>query len=372
MTQSTARNPQAVLSMRSGGYYSERTKGARDVINNALSLVLNAISTVPKGTGALNLADYGCADGGTSREMWFNVIKNLRSEGDDREIVMTYTDLPSNDFSTLFRTMQGLQGDPEHAFQAQDDNVFVHGCGTGFHRQLLPSGTLDFGFSATAMHYVSETPCEITTHVHATGAIGTEHAAFAKQAAEDWERILLARAQELRPGGRFICVNFGIDEQGRYLGNTGGNHMFDTFDRLWAEMRDEGQITASEYARATFAQYYRTQAEFTAPLDDAASAVSKVGLRLISAESRYTRCPYEQAYTDSNGTMSPRDFAQSLIPTMRSWSETVFKTALDNRDTEDAQALVDQFYQRYEDLVAEDPTGHAMDYIHILLEIEKT
>ena len=26
----------------------------------------------------------------------------------------------------------------------------------------------------------------------------------------------------LEPGGRFICINFGIDENGRYLGNTGG------------------------------------------------------------------------------------------------------------------------------------------------------
>ena len=29
------------------------------------------------------------------------------------------------------------------------------------------------------------------------------------------------------------------------------------------------------------------------------------------------------------------------------------------------------FYQRYEDMVAQDPTGHAMDYIHCYLAIEK-
>ena len=39
---------------------------------------------------------------------------------------------------------------------------------------------------------------------------------------------------------------------------------------------------------------------------------------------------------------------------------------------EDARAaLVDQFYQRYEDRVAADPTGHAMDYVHCYLAIEK-
>ena len=42
------------------------------------------------------------------------------------------------------------------------------------------------------------------------------------------------------------------------------------------------------------------------------------------------------------------------------------------KQPEDARAtLVDQFYQRYEDRVAADPTGHAMDYVHCYLAIEK-
>jgi hypothetical protein len=33
--------------------------------------------------------------------------------------------------------------------------------------------------------------------------------------------------------------------------------------------------------------------------------------------------------------------------------------------------LIDQFYQRYIDLVRADPTGHAMDYVHIYMVAEK-
>eukprot|EP00752_Nemacystus_decipiens_P016970 g15195.t1 len=368
---SAPRNPQAGLAMRGGGYYSERTRGAKLVIDRALPLVQAAVGPAPGAPGALRLADFGAADGGTSREMWFRLIEGLRAAGDDREIVLTYTDLPSNDFSTLFRTMQGLQGDPALAYQARFDGVYVHGCGAGFHRPLFPAGSLDFGFSATAMHYLSETPRDIPGHVHAVGAEGAAAEAFAAQAAADWERILLARAHELKPGGRLVCVNFGIDEAGRWLGNTGGVDMFGTFAALWGAMRDRGEITEQEAARATFAQYYRTQAEFTAPLDDPDSAVSRAGLRLLSASSLYTRCPYEEAFARSDGAMSAADFAASLIPTMRSWSETVFRSALDGRPPEEAAALVDAFYQAYQDRVAADPTGHAMDYIHIVLEIEK-
>lgn len=363
---------QAVLSMRGGGYYSERTYGAKQAIDKMLPLVQDALRPQPGRTGVLRVADFGAADGGTSREMWFKAFEALRLGGDSREIAITYTDLPSNDFSTLFRTMQGLQGDERLAYQRQLDGIYVYGCGTGFHSQLFPDATLDFGFSATAMHYLSQKPCEITSHCHAVGAEGREAQAFAQQARADWESILLARAHELRPGGRMVCLNFGIDERGRYLGNTGGAHMFDLFDRFWGEMRDEGLITREEYQRATFVQYYRTLEEFVAPLAGPGSPVRAAGLRLVDAFSTFTRCPYEKAYADAKGGMSAADFAASLLPTMRSWSETVFMTALDGRPREEAAALVDAFYRRYEEHVAADPAGHAMDYIHIAVVIEKT
>ena len=41
-------NTQAVLAMRGAGYYSERTAGARDVINDAGKLVIEALAKTPK------------------------------------------------------------------------------------------------------------------------------------------------------------------------------------------------------------------------------------------------------------------------------------------------------------------------------------
>jgi hypothetical protein len=70
--------------------------------------------------------------------------------------------------------------------------------------------------------------------------------------------------------------------------------------------------------------------------------------------------------------MSNIDYANSLIPTMRSWSETVFRTALEGRDEDDINQIVNRFYDAYRDDVAASPSGHAMDYVHIILDIEKT
>ena len=361
----------ATTSMKGGGYYSQSTRGAKDVIDNASGMLLEAVAALPEPAPGqpVRIADFGAADGGTSKKTIRDTVAAIRARWPDRQIQVTYTDLASNDWSQLFKAMQGLDGS-DHSYWTEFDDVFVAGVGIGFHHQLMPDGMLDVGFSATAMHYVSERPCQITTHVHHVGAAGEELAAFDRQAAEDWERILLGRAAELRPGGRLVIMSFGKDEQGRYLGNTGGVNMFDTFDLHWRALADEGVITRAEYDAATFAQVYRTPEQFQAPLLDKTSRVHQAGLRLVSAHTGLVGCPYRAAY-DAGG-MSARDFAVSYIPTLRSWSETVFANALDaSRPSDERAEIVDAFYQRYEDMVAENPDGHAMDYVHSYLAIEK-
>ena len=363
-------NTQDILSMRSSGYYSQRTAGAKIAIDNVQPLMMNALKEIPK-LKILRMADYGSADGGTSQEMWGNLIKTIRESNDLLQIEILYTDLASNDFSTLFRTMQGMQGDPLLSFQKKFSNIFVHGCGTGFHQQLMSSGSLSLGFSATAMHYVSEKPCQIINHVHMVGADFSEKAKFKEQALKDWEAILLSRAEVLVSGGRFICVNFGIDKKGRYLGNTGGHSMFDKFSSHWKFLENRGIITQDEFKAATFTQYYRTISEFRKPFDDTDSSVYKAGLRLISCSTKLTECPYKKKYENNKNSMSATDYSKNLIPTMRSWSETVFRTALKGRKEDDIDKIVNIFYKSYQDEIAMNPEGHAMDYIHIIMDIEK-
>ena len=374
MTVPTSKSTYATVAMKGGGYYSQRTRGAKDVIDNAVSMLEDAVAALPTRTTerSIQIADYGAADGGTSKQAIYRTISALRKRYPQHQITVTYSDLPGNDYSTLFRNLTGVDDDSDDNYLKDFGNVFVNACGIGFNSQLMPDQTLDIGFSATAMHYVSEKPCQIPNHVHMVGASGSALDAFSRQARDDWNRILLSRAAELKPGGRLVFMNFGIDEDGRYLGNTGGINMFNTFNDIWNELHEEGSITHDEWVDATFSQFYRTREEFCAPLVDPSSEVYQSGLRLVSAHTGVVKCPYRAAYEAAGETMSTQEFAASYIPTLRSWSETVFATALDSARPEDARAaLVDLFYQRYEDRVAADPTGHAMDYVHCYLAIEK-
>ena len=358
------------MAMKGAGYYSRATVGAKHVMDNAAGLVLDALARMdpPDDGTVFRITDMGAADGGTSLDMWRRILTELRARCPSRPIEIIYTDLPRNDFSQTFQITHGLTGQATYASEVPD--VHILASGTSFHQSILPANTLDLGFSATASHYVSAAPCQIADHVHMVGAAAQEREAFQAKGAEDWQNMLLRRSEEMKPGARLALFNFGIDEQGRYLGNTGGVNMFDTFAGHWRDMRDEGVISADEFANTNFPQHYRTQAEFIAPLEDPENPVYRAGLRLEHVESRVVRCPFEQNFTENNE--DPEEFARNYIPTLRSWSEPNFVNALDaSRLPEERSAIVDAFYQRYHDHVAADPVGHAMDYVHIYLTCRK-
>lgn len=358
------------MAMKGAGYYSRATLGAKHVMDNAAELVLDAVDRMapPDDGSVFRVTDMGAADGGTSLAMWGRVLDRVRQAVPSRPIEIVYTDLPRNDFSQTFQTVHGMTG--EDTYLTRVPGTYALASATSFHDAILPPGTLDLGFSATASHYVTAAPCPIADHVHMVGAAPAERAAYEARGAEDWDRMLLRRAEEMKPGARLCLFNFGIDDAGRYLGNTGGVNMFDMFAALWRELRQDGLITADEFANTNFPQCYRTRAQFTAPLLDEDGPVFRAGLRLEHVESRVVRCPFEQAYTETGG--DPADFARDYIPTLRSWSEPTFANGLDsNRPPQERADIIDTFYRRYQDRVAADPTGHAMDYVHIYLICRK-
>jgi hypothetical protein len=109
--------------------------------------------------------------------------------------------------------------------------------------------------------------------------------------------------------------------------------------------------------------------EYCRPLTDESGAVYRAGLRLTSAETRVVACPYRAAF-EQHGDVER--FAAEYVPTLRSWSETVFFNSLDPaRGDAQRRALVDEFYQSYVDRVHDVPEGHAMDYVHVYMVVSK-
>ena len=358
------------ITMSGGGVYSLATIGAKDVIDLATPRVLNAIETMRTARASDDLhwcfSDMGCADGGTSLDLWRAVIAKLR-ENDTRDIQIVYADQANNDFNALVKILHGLT--EFKSYLPQSENVRILESGASFYTPILPSNSLDLGFSATAMHWLSALPCEISDHVHMVGASGVERETFAAQAASDWQTILLRRAREMRSGAKLVLVNFCTDEEGRYLGNTGSINMFERFNQNWQGLLDQSTINADEYKAMTLPQYYNSVEEFSAPLLDTSSDVYAAGLRLTDIETAIVPCPFAADFKKHGDA---KRFADAYLPTIRTWNESTFAGGLNpSRSIEERRELIEHYYGLYHQDVEAQPDGHGMDYVHAYMTIEK-
>lgn len=371
------------------GKYSLATQGCFDVIERAYTTVnaaLNSMLSLKESKNDLTpllYCDYGAADGGTSIPLWRRVLNSTHERFPSRQMHLVYEDQPNNDWKSLFYYTQDRLQVPgrldKDAFISPElkDNVFITASGTSFHDQCLPSNSVDFGFSATAMHWLSNKPATLPSDaIHHTqiDESNSAHQAYAQQAARDWENILLKRAAEMKVGASMVIVNFCRTKEGYCLGNTPSvpNKMFDVMREIWRTMASEGLITENEFSNTSFMNYYRSEEEMLSPFTDAASAVYQAGLRCASHEIIFTPCPYHQNWMQSDKT-DPKSYARFFLPTMRTWSNSTFETALDSekRSDEERKSIVDLFFSRFEDAITADPDHYAMDYVHMVMAINK-
>jgi hypothetical protein len=358
------------IAMIGGGFYSANALGAKDVIDATKPLVdeaLRALIPIPSDK-PFAIADFGASDGGTSADLMRHIVGTVRTTLPDRAITLTYTDLPYNDFSTLFRRVHGILDVDDPQPLGQESGLFTFASGTSLHRQIFPDETLSFGFSASAMHYLSVKPGLIADHVHAVGATDEEKASYRDLASSDWTAILLARARELVPGGRLVLANFCVDEHGHHLGSTGGVNVFDALSERWRSLASTGLISEDEYRAATFQQYYKTVPEFVVPFQTD-SSVTRAGLRLDHVSTMLTPCPFAAMFRQSGDATA---YARAYVPSVRSWANSTFMGALDPaRPQAERIAIVDQLFEAYEAEVAAAPELHWKDYVHCIQSISK-
>ncbi len=68
--------------MRGAGYYSENTVGAKAVIDAAGDLVMQVLAGMDlAASGPFSVADFGCADGGTSIDLMRRMTRSIEGGG---------------------------------------------------------------------------------------------------------------------------------------------------------------------------------------------------------------------------------------------------------------------------------------------------
>ncbi|XP_078598037.1 uncharacterized protein LOC144874088 [Branchiostoma floridae x Branchiostoma japonicum] len=223
--------------------------------------------------------------------LFYQIIDKLRQAyGDAPSIHVTYEDQAVADFKSLFMRLHGqLPTSDNHNYLKDFKNVYVAACGTSFYEQCLPNEFVNFGFSSTAMHWLSRGPCSLPDAVfHMVSSCEEAKEAFAKQAAQDWELILLLRARELAPGGRMVII-CPADKDGYFGGgrwDSGKVNVFQKLSSLWHTFAMRGKITKEEFVNTNVFAYTRTPEEMQSPFVNEDSPVRKAGLALVRMETK--------------------------------------------------------------------------------------
>jgi hypothetical protein len=211
-----ASTPPSPAPMEGRGAYNRSSRVQAAGLSPAVPLLERAASVVSLSNApeAIVIADYGSSEGRNSLSPMTVAIGALRERvGPNRAISVVHTDLPGNDFSALFET---LDNDPD-SYLRDDPAVFASAVGRSYYQQILPSDSVTLGWTSWALHWLSQTPAPIPDHVLvAFSRDASARAAYTKQATEDWRNFLLSRASELRAGGRFVVLTMALTDDGAF------------------------------------------------------------------------------------------------------------------------------------------------------------
>ncbi|KAF5478979.1 hypothetical protein F2P56_005495 [Juglans regia] len=207
------------------------------------------------------VVDLGCSCGSNTIYIVDVIIKHMikRYEAlgyEPPEFSAFFSDLPSNDFNTLFQLLppQANYGGSMEECLAADSHrsYFAAGVPGSFYRRLFPARSIDVFHSAFSLHWLSQVPDSVLDkrskaynkgRVFIHGAGENTANAYRKQFQTDLAGFLASRSQEMKRGGSMFLVCLGrtsVDptDQG------GAGLLFGThFQDAWDDLVQEGLIS---------------------------------------------------------------------------------------------------------------------------------
>lgn len=116
----------------------------------------------PSETIPFALADLGCSCGNNTLYIVDVIIKHISkryeaSGYEPPEFSAFFSDLPSNDFNTLFQLLPPIGSSMEECLASDTHrSYFAAGVPGSFYRRLFPTRSIDFFHSAFSLHWLSQ------------------------------------------------------------------------------------------------------------------------------------------------------------------------------------------------------------------------
>src|SRR6266403_5282282 len=334
----------------------------------ALPLIVEGINRIDlKQIGSeFGIADYGSAQGQNSLLPMKTAIAQIRALAPKSgratiPISVTHTDLPTNDWSTLF---QAVLFSPD-SYLAGESDVFCFASGTSVYQQIFPPNHIAFGYSAITEHWLSRKPCNIPNEIWSPRATGEVHNTWAAQAKVDWHSFLQYRALEMQPSAQLLIVGSGADTEG----NSGAEGLIDLANHILQQLVKAGTLYPSEYEEMAIPTYYRTAQEWKEPFTSQSNFPQGGVLSLGHFEEVTLPDVYlEKVQQDGDA----QAFAKAYTGFFKAaYEPCLFVNLSDKRTPESRQQVIDLFSQRLQSALAQDPAKYSCRWRLQLMLISK-
>ncbi|MET0900337.1 MAG: SAM-dependent methyltransferase [Mycobacterium sp.] len=295
-------------------HHTESSRLQAAGLRSAIKLFEAAAQTVPlpRPPQPIVIADYGAATGHNSLLPIAAATAALRTRTrSEHAVLVAHTDVPENDFTALFRT---LDEDPD-SYLRRDRATFASAIGRSFYSQILPSNSVTLGWSSWACQWLSRVPGPVVDHVQVAYSDDDEiKAEYARQAAHDWHEFVAFRGRELGPGGRLVVLTMAIDEDGQFGYEALLTAVVDGLSALCAD----GLLTDDDLRGISLPLVGRSAGDFLAPFapKDRFEDLTVEHLEVFHAEDRF----WAQYLLDQDATKFGASWAafarMTVFPTM--------------------------------------------------------
>uniref|UniRef100_A0A0C9S2E0 TSA: Wollemia nobilis Ref_Wollemi_Transcript_19770_1289 transcribed RNA sequence n=1 Tax=Wollemia nobilis TaxID=56998 RepID=A0A0C9S2E0_9CONI len=346
---------QGILCMEGGegdGSYALNSEAAASAIALSKPFLRKAINCMDLffTESSLRIADLGCATGNNTLSTVDFVVESLKSRygstSPPPEFEAFFSDLPSTDFNTLFRSLAPRLSSRKNE---RKRSYYAAGVPGSFYERLFPKGKLHVAISLSALHWMSRIPDAVLNknsrawnrgRAWIDGASIEVVEAYAKQSDEDLKAFLRCRAEEIVSGGLLFLLMAGRPDSEPLQNQLGdpvsrAKHPFtDCMDQAWNDLVNEGLIHEDTRDGFNIPAYMRSSKEIQQAFDHCnAFEIKCIEFRKVMEHSKTKQ---------KQSLMDPVSYAKAKTNLVRATMGPMIVAHLGSSD------LSDEFFKRFE------------------------
>nr|UMB49587.1 salicylic acid methyltransferase [Cucumis sativus] len=310
---------------------------------------------------SLSIADLGCSSGPNTLTIISNLIKHIELHNNKPfQYQIFFNDLPSNDFNSIFISLQNFLEDLKIQIGADFGTCFFNGVPGSFYGRLFPDKSLHFVHSCYSLQWLSQVPKEMEVinkgniFIDSTSPKNVIDGYF-KQFQKDFSLFLKCRGEEVVRGGRMVVTLVGRTDE--YPSNQDYCYAFTLLNLALNNMVAEGIVEEEKVDRFNIPTFMPSPKEIK-------EEVLKEGSFIIN-ELKVSKIDWNFYSTELEGTKHVFvDSSYNVAKCIRSVIESLMSPHF-------GEAIVEELFYRYSKIVKDEMSNKRSEFTNLTISLTR-